>query len=252
MASTLKPFRQYSEHEVLNMFSYNPGSNDAVGNNCTNMIADGGSHTWDVGRLLVSDEVAMKATGGDWDPVTINDGSLKRDDTSHDGTPSSSRTVWSTALKGYLGANYNAGTGGYTGNPDGSHVGLFGVGNATLTAKADKLTSASGAAVGIALRSTLAYDENNEKLLYYTQKKDELQAVLPGQAVPALRRGLIAMVVDGVTAAANAGVPIYGTADSAAVGGLVTLTPTSNGAAIGEIVAIMDVAQQICLVQIDV
>jgi hypothetical protein len=121
-----------------------------------------------------------------------------------------------------------------------------------LTAKADKLTSASGAAVGIALRSTLAYDENNEKLLYYTQKKDELQAVLPGQAVPALRRGLIAMVVDGVTAAANAGVPIYGTADSAAVGGLVTLTSTSNGAAIGEIVAIMDVAQQICLVQIDV
>ena len=46
-------------------------------------------------------------------------------------------------------------------------------------------------AVGITLRETLAYDENGEKLLYYKQKLDEAQAVLPGQTVPVLTRGLV-------------------------------------------------------------
>jgi|TARA_B100001094_G_scaffold322758_1_gene372555 hypothetical protein len=242
MASTLKPFRQYSEHEVLNMFSLKPDTNDAHGDNCVKMIADGGEHTWDAGRLLVSNEVAMKASGGDWDPVTMNDGGLKGD---------TAATAWSTALKGYLGANYNAGRSGYANvSPDGSHVGLFGNTNATLTATADSLAAATDAAVGIALRSTLGYDENNEKLLYYTNKQDELQAVLPGDAVPCLRRGLIAMVVDGSIAAASAGLPVHGLDAATTKGGLVSITV--NETAIGEIVAVMDVDQKICLVQIDV
>ena len=45
--------------------------------------------------------------------------------------------------------------------------------------------------MGITLRETLAYDENGEKLLYYKQKLDEAQAVLPGQTVPVLTRGLV-------------------------------------------------------------
>ena len=223
------------------MFSLKPDTNDAAGTNCTNMIADGGSHTWDAGRLLIADSATMKASGGDWDPVTSNDGGLKGD---------TAASTWSTALKGYLGANYNAGRSGYENvTPDGSHVGLFGIGNATLTATAGSLTAATGAAVGIALRSTLAYDENNEKLLYYTQKKDELQCVLPGEAVPCLRRGLIAMVVGGTPAV---GVPLYGTAASTTAGGTILQASSPVGAAIGEIVAIMDVDQKICLVQIDV
>ena len=49
----------------------------------------------------------------------------------------------------------------------------------------------SGEAVlGITLKQTVSHDENGEKLLYYPQKKDELQAVLSGEAVPIATRGL--------------------------------------------------------------
>lgn len=241
MASTLKPFRQYNEHEVLNMFSLVPDGSDAHGSNCTNMIADGGAHCWDAGRLLVGSGDVMKASSGDWDPVTMNDGGLKGD---------TAATAWSTALKGYLGANYNAGRSGYeNASPDGSHVGLFGNTNATLTAVADDgATTATEAAIGIALRSTLAYDENNEKLLYYTNKQDELQAVLPGDAVPCLRRGLIAMVV-GSADVDSGGKTVEGTTSGSSSAGEIKIGSTT---AIGEVVAVMDVDQKICLVQIDV
>lgn len=267
MASTLKPFRQYNEHEVLNMFSWAPTAqvvaydddsnastpdigpfSDAQGDACVNMKVGNGSHTWDAGRLLISDGVEMKSSTQDWDPVTMNDGAF-------------GASGFAVDLKKYLGANYNAATAATFGSAgDGSHVGLFGYPNATLTASGGSLTSASEAAVGISLRSTMAYDENNEKLLYYTTKLDELQAVLPGQAVPCLRRGLIAMEVDGLSTG-DTGKPLYGFNEGvgaaasdvdAAKAGLVTVTSTSNGAAIGEIVAVMDVAAKIALVQIDV
>ena len=230
---------------MLNIFSYTyDGSNDSMGSNCTNMIADGGDHTWDAGRLLVASHATMKASGGDWDPVTQNDGSIKGE------LQVNPISAWSTALKGYLGANYNGSTAtAYTGTPDGSHVGLFGNSSATLTAVASGLT-ASDSAVGISLRSTLAYDENNEKLLYYRQKADELQAVLPGDAVPCLRRGLIAMKVGG---SPTVGASVYGASASGTDGGTVTQSsPGGTAVVIGEIVAIMDVTAKVCLVQIDV
>jgi len=46
------------------------------------------------------------------------------------------------------------------------------------------------AVLGVTLRQTLKNDENGEKLLYNPIKKDELQAVLSGQAVPVCTRGL--------------------------------------------------------------
>ena len=48
-----------------------------------------------------------------------------------------------------------------------------------------------GSPLGLTLKQTLAYDENDENLLRYPVKKDELQAVLPGHAVPILTRGLV-------------------------------------------------------------
>jgi hypothetical protein len=49
----------------------------------------------------------------------------------------------------------------------------------------------SGEAVlGITLKQTVLKDENGEKLLHYPQKKDELQAVNSGEAVPVATRGL--------------------------------------------------------------
>ena len=47
--------------------------------------------------------------------------------------------------------------------------------------------------LGISLRPTMAWDENGEKLLYYNVKKDEFQAVLPGEAVPVATRGFFTM-----------------------------------------------------------
>ena len=44
--------------------------------------------------------------------------------------------------------------------------------------------------LGVTLNQTLQNDENGEKLLYNPVKKDELQAVLSGQAVPVATRGL--------------------------------------------------------------
>ncbi|MBN86532.1 MAG: hypothetical protein CL885_03315, partial [Dehalococcoidia bacterium] len=56
---------------------------------------------------------------------------------------------------------------------------------------ADSDLATQGAPLGITLKQTLAYDENDENLLRYPLKKDELQAVLPGHAVPVLTRGLV-------------------------------------------------------------
>jgi hypothetical protein len=56
--------------------------------------------------------------------------------------------------------------------------------------------------LGVTLRQTLTHDENGEKLLYYPQKAIEMQAVLPGQAVPILTKGVITL--DGDTAFSTA------------------------------------------------
>lgn len=64
---------------------------------------------------------------------------------------------------------------------------------------------------GMTLRQTAKTDENGEKLLYYPQKAEELQCVLPGQAVPVATRGVFT-----IAAAAYTG--------SLAVGGGIKLT----------------------------
>ena len=45
--------------------------------------------------------------------------------------------------------------------------------------------------LGVTLNQTLAVDENGESLLFNPVKKDELQAVLSGQTVPVLGKGII-------------------------------------------------------------
>lgn len=45
--------------------------------------------------------------------------------------------------------------------------------------------------LGIMLRDVRETDENGEKLLFYPQKKEELQCVVSGEAVPILRRGQV-------------------------------------------------------------
>ena len=61
-----------------------------------------------------------------------------------------------------------------------------------------KVTKMTGTGVnlrplGILLRDVRAKDENGENLLYYPEKKEELQCVVSGEAVPIATRGLFAV-----------------------------------------------------------
>jgi hypothetical protein len=47
--------------------------------------------------------------------------------------------------------------------------------------------------LGLTLNQTAKNDENGEKLLYNTTKKEELQAVLPGQTVPVATKGIFTL-----------------------------------------------------------
>jgi hypothetical protein len=54
--------------------------------------------------------------------------------------------------------------------------------------------AASGdAVIGVTLKQTLSIDENNENLQFNPVKKDELQAVLSGQTVPVLSKGIVTL-----------------------------------------------------------
>ena len=56
----------------------------------------------------------------------------------------------------------------------------------------------AGEVIGVTLKQTLEKDENEEKLLYNPVKKDELQAVLSGQAVPVVSRGVFTLTTDAI------------------------------------------------------
>lgn len=55
----------------------------------------------------------------------------------------------------------------------------------------------SGNILGMMLRDVRETDENGEKLLFYPEKKEELQCVLSGEAVPIARRGQFAVLAKG-------------------------------------------------------
>jgi hypothetical protein len=58
-----------------------------------------------------------------------------------------------------------------------------------------KVTAAASgdSCVGVTLLQTALKDENDEKLLYYPQKKLETQSVLTGEAVPVLGKGIVTL-----------------------------------------------------------
>lgn len=57
--------------------------------------------------------------------------------------------------------------------------------------------------LGITLNQTAKNDENGEKLLYNATKKEELQAVLPGQSVPVLTKGIVTLHEKGLAGKSN-------------------------------------------------
>ena len=61
-----------------------------------------------------------------------------------------------------------------------------------------EVTAASSGNIplGLTLNQTAKADENGEKLLYNSTKKEELQAVLPGQSVPVATKGIFTLASD--------------------------------------------------------
>lgn len=57
--------------------------------------------------------------------------------------------------------------------------------------------------LGITLNQTAKADENGEKLLYNTTKKEELQAVLPGQSVPVATKGIFTLAAEAFDGSAS-------------------------------------------------
>jgi hypothetical protein len=81
---------------------------------------------------------------------------------------------------------------------------------------------ASGEAViGVTFRQTLSNDENGESLLFNPVKKDELNAVLSGQTVPILTKGIIT-VTDAAFAQNNSRLNVVGATLMNAGGGQFT------------------------------
>ena len=199
MANRLLPFRDYDEHDVINLFALAAADvNDKL---TTIGKGDAG-----VVEKLTSTAHAADAAPEGWDlnkaPVT-----------------------------------YGADTNNYMmGNHTIPHLGSNGYPSASLEMAASA-GSAGESVFGVTLRQTAKYDENGESLLRYPVKKDEYMAVSPGQVVPVLTKGLI--MVDSKAIADSkadnslkAGAAIYALADGC------MSTKVSTGVRIGTVLAI--------------
>jgi hypothetical protein len=179
MAKRILPYRDYSEHDVLNLFS---------------LDVDESSDTlteW------------VEAVNGKWDSGVVVKVNPLKGELPGDLPGGLSEHASDEALRNYLGAS-----------PTSAHIGYNAYPYNGMTVEP---ADAGEVAVGITLRETLAYDENGEKLLYYKQKLDEAQAVLPGQTVPVLTRGLVLLDSNAVTGNPGVGVQLEVGADGTLV-----------------------------------
>tara|TARA_E500000318_G_scaffold3742_1_gene4070 strand:- start:18 stop:656 length:639 start_codon:yes stop_codon:yes gene_type:complete len=93
------------------------------------------------------------------------------------------------------GGNFNQdvityGSNSYLGKTDYPFVGSEMYPTVSLTITGCGANETKGAVLGVTLNQTAKNDENGEKLLYNATKKEELQAVLPGQSVPVATKGI--------------------------------------------------------------
>jgi hypothetical protein len=189
MAKRILPYRDYSEHDVVNLFALN------VSGKTLSSFVSGGTGDFDSGVV-----------------VSVSAGALP-------GEVSELRASTPDNLRDYLGASF-----------DGAHIGFNGYpANTGMTVAP---AAAGGRGLGITLRETLAFDENGEKLLYYKQKLDEAQAVLPGQTVPVLTRGLVLLAASAIDGTA----PSVGDDLEIKSGG--KLGKQSSGTVVGSVIAI--------------
>jgi hypothetical protein len=130
--SKLKPFRDYSEHEVINLFSFQ------------------GSYPTSAGTVvrIVKDNNPVPGSVSDISEISLFDNTLS--------------PLFSTIGTVSKTVNYND----------------------------------TPAPIGILLKDVREYDENGEYLLHNPRKAAEMDCILPHQAVPVLRRGVV--LINGV------------------------------------------------------
>ena len=195
MAKRILPYRDYSEHDVVNLFAL------------------------DTDGLTLAD--CTEAGSGDWDSgvvVKVKAGTLPGD------VPSKLDSASGDKLRDYLGASFGSAHIGYNAYPSNGMT-------------VEPATSGDDGILGITLRETLAFDENGEKMLYYKQKLDEAQGVLPGQTVPVLTKGLVLLAASGFVSGEE---PALGEKVYASSGKLTNTDPTGVGAGgpVGSCIAI--------------
>ncbi len=140
MALRILPFRQYSDHDVVNMYS------------------------------IIDSDVLDSTTGtGAGDAgvfVKVSDGNFDNDPVTYQ-------------------------TNSYLGNTSYPFLGtteMYPEVNIKVTGN-----TSGQVPLGMTLYQTAKNDENGEKLLYNPQKQEELQAMLPGQAVPIATKGIFTL-----------------------------------------------------------
>lgn len=97
--------------------------------------------------------------------------------------------------------------------------------------------SSGDACVGVTLLQTAQADENGEKLLYYPQKKLEVQAVLTGEAVPVLGKGIVTLDADSAIAGSLPAPGKYLQLGAGGDAGKVTEAAAASADVIGQVLA---------------
>ena len=121
-------------------------------------------------------------------------------------------------------------TDSYLGKTDYPHVGANQYPSVSLKIKP---ATSGDALLGLTLRQTAKADENGEKLLYYRQKAEELQCVLPGQAVPVATRGVFTVSSGAFKGSLGVG---SGVKLASGVSGFVTGCAVSDAARVGLVI----------------
>jgi len=117
------------------------------------------------------------------------------------------------------------GSNSYLGKTDYPHVG----GDMYPTNPLEVAAAASGEIpLGLTLNQTAKTDENGEKLLYNATKKEELQAVLPGQSVPVATKGIFTLSANAIEGNAAS---VFTIGDGFEVAGDGTVGPATVGSA---------------------
>ena len=158
MAIRLLPFRDYDEHDVVNLFKSAGTLEQFIDLSHANRRS---TPQGDAGVFVKVANGSLNAEGTNWDPIDID---------------------------AKTGAN------SLLGKTDYPNVAKNFYPEATLSFA--PIAAPTDSCIGITLRQTVARDELGENLLYNQVKKDELFGVLPGEVVPVLSKGMISITAD--------------------------------------------------------